>query len=64
MKFSEIIAQILRKVLVDIVQFSERGKMLISPKLEQYCANKAVIRNKRPRLHRNTLFLVETVERI
>ena len=27
-KFSEIIAKILRKVLVDIVRFSERGKML------------------------------------
>ena len=64
MKFSEIIAKILRKVLVDIVHFSERAKMLISPKLEQYCANKVVIRNQRPRLRRNTIFLVELVKRI
>ena len=32
---------------------------LISPKLEQYCANEVDILNQRPQLHRNTLFLVE-----
>ena len=45
------------------MNFSERGKILISPKLEQYCANK-VIRNQRPRLRRNTLILVEIVKGI
>ena len=44
------------------MHFSERGKMLISPKPEQYCANKVVIQNQR--LRRNTLFLVEIVKRI
>ena len=64
MKFSEIIAKILRKVLVDVVHSSERSEMLISFKLEQYCANKVVILNQRPQLRRNTLFLVEIVKRI
>ena len=45
------------------MHFTERGKMLISPKLEKYCANKIVIRNQRPRLRRNILFLVEIVKR-
>ena len=45
------------------MQFSERGKMLISPKLEQYCENKVVSRNQRRRLSRNTLFLVEIVKK-
>ena len=63
-KFSEIIAKILRKVLVDVVHSSERSEMLISFKLEQYCANKVVILNQRPQLRRNTLFLVEIVKRI
>ena len=44
-------------VLVDEVQFPEGGKIQISPKLEQYCANQDQIRNQRPRLRRNTLFL-------
>ena len=44
------------------MHFSERGKMLISPKAKQYCANKVVIQNQR--LRRNTLFLVEIVKRI
>ena len=46
-------------ILVDIVHFSEAGKMKISPKLEHYCANEVVIRNQRPRLRRNKLILVK-----
>ena len=36
---------------------AEDGKMQISPKLELYRANQYQIRNQRPRLRRNTLFL-------
>ena len=44
-------------VLVDLVLISEGGKMQISPKLE-VCGQKEVdIRNQRPRLRRNRLFL-------
>ena len=46
MKFSEIIAKNFEKSPGRHCAFSERGKMLISPKLEQYCANKVVIRNQ------------------
>ena len=35
----------------------EGGKMQISPKLELFRANQEQIRNQRPRLRRNTLFL-------
>ena len=45
-------------VLVDVVNFSENGKIQISPKLEPCRANQDQIRNQRPRLRRNTLFLV------
>ena len=45
--------------LVDIVHFSEGGKMQIPPKLDLYCTNQDQIRNQRPQLRRNTLFLVE-----
>ena len=44
-------------VLVDLVHISEGGKMQISPKLE-VCGEKEVdIRNQRPRLRMNSLFL-------
>ena len=44
-------------VLVDLVHISEGGKMQISPKLELCRANQYQIRNQRPRLRRNRLFL-------
>ena len=44
-------------VLVDLVHISENGKMQISPKLEVYGAKEVNIRNQRPRLRRNSLFL-------
>ena len=44
-------------VLVDLVHISEGGKMQISPKLELCRANQDQIRNQRPRLRRNRLFL-------
>ena len=44
-------------VLVDLVHIPKGGKMQISPKLELCRANQAQIRNQRPRLRRNTLFL-------
>ena len=40
------------------MHFSEVGKMQISPKLELCRANQDQIQNQRPRLRRNTLFLV------
>ena len=43
-------------VLVDLVHIPG-GKMQISPKLELYRANQDQIRNQRPRLRRNRLFL-------
>ena len=44
-------------VLVDLVHISEGAKMQISPKLE-VCGEKEVdIRNQRPRLRMNSLFL-------
>ena len=39
------------------MHFPEGGKMQISQKLELYRANQYQIRNQRPRLRRNTLFL-------
>ena len=44
-------------VLVDLVHISEGGKVQISPKLKLYRANQDQIRNQRPRIRRNTLFL-------
>ena len=41
------------------MQISVGGKMQISPKLEFCGSNDDDIRNQRPRLRRNTLFLVE-----
>ena len=44
-------------VLVVIMHFSEGGKMQISPRLELCRANQDQIRNRRPRLRRNTQLL-------
>ena len=46
------------------MHFYERDKMLITPKLKQYCVNKGFNRNQRPQLRRNTLFLVKTIKKI
>ena len=43
--------------MVDVMQISIGGKMQISPKLELCRANQDQIRNQRPRLRRNRLFL-------
>ena len=44
-------------VLVDLVHIPDGGKKQISPKLELCRANQDQIRNQRPRLRRNRLFL-------
>ena len=44
-------------VLADLGHIPEGGKMQISPKLELSRANQDQIRNQRPRLRRNRLFL-------
>ena len=44
-------------VLIDEVLFPKGGKMQISPILDLSCTNQDQIRNQRPRLRRNELFL-------
>ena len=46
-----------RDVLVDLVHFPESGKMQISPKLSFCHANQDQLRNQRPRLRMNRLYL-------
>ena len=44
-------------LLVDEVHFPKGGKMQISPNLDFSCTNQDQIRNQRPRLRGNSLYL-------